>query len=238
MRGVCGRYSQTLKRDDLAGIFPQVGSISGHDDLFERFNIAPTDDVLTTVTTKEGEVRMGPLRWGLVPFWAKDLKIGAKMINARAETLTEKAAFRDLVQNGRSRCLIVADGYYEWLKPEDPKGPKLPMRMTLPDGAPFAFAGLWTYWRPKDEPDAERIATCTIITTAANATVRPVHDRMPVILPDAEAQATWLDRALDYDGVRELLAPLPDDLIAVHRANPLVNSVKNEGPELLVAPPA
>jgi len=233
---MCGRYSQTLKRDDLAGIFPQVTSISGHDDLFERFNVAPTDDVLTMVTTKEGEPRMGPLRWGLVPFWAKDLKIGSKMINARAETLTEKAAFRDLVQHGRSRCLIVADGYYEWLRPEDPKGQRIPMHMALRDHAPFAFAGLWTSWRPKDEPDAERVATCTIITTSANATVRHVHDRMPVILPDEESWATWLDRDLDHDGVRELLRPLRDDLLTVSPANPLVNNVANEGPELLVAP--
>lgn len=233
---MCGRYSQTLKRDDLAGIFPQVGAIRGHDDLFERFNVAPTDDVLAMVTTKEGERRMGPLRWGLVPFWAKDLKIGAKMINARAETLAEKSAFRDLVANGRSRCLIVADGYYEWLRPEDPKGPKIPMRVTLRDRAPFAFAGLWTTWRPKDEPDGERVATCTIITTAANATVRPVHDRMPVILADADSQATWLDRALDHDGVRDLLRPPADDLLTVTPANPLVNNVANEGPELLVVP--
>jgi len=233
---VCGRYSQTLKRDDLAGIFPQVGSISGHDDLFERFNVAPTDDVLTMVTTKEGEPRMGPLRWGLVPFWAKDLKIGAKMINARAETLTEKAAFRDLVQHGRSRCLIIADGYYEWLRPEDPKGQKLPMHMALPGREPFAFAGLWTYWRPKDDPEAERVATCTIITTQANATVRHVHDRMPVILPDEEARATWLDRALDFDGVRDLLRPLPDHLLTVTPANPLVNNVANDGPECLQPP--
>jgi len=235
---MCGRYSQTLKRDDLAGIFPQVTSISGHDDLFERFNVAPTDDVLTMVTTKEGERRTGPLRWGLVPFWAKDLKIGSKMINARAETLTEKAAFRDLVQHGRSRCLIVADGYYEWLRPEDPKGQRIPMHMTLRDRAPFAFAGLWTYWRPKDEPDAERIATCTIITTQANATVRHIHDRMPVILPDDESRATWLDRDLDYDGVRDVLRPLDDGLLTATPANPLVNNVANEGPELLVAPSA
>lgn len=235
---MCGRYSQTLKRDDLAGIFPQVTSISGHDDLFERFNVAPTDDVLTIVTTKEGERRIGPLRWGLVPFWAKDLKIGSKMINARADTLTGKAAFRDLVEHGRSRCLIVADGYYEWLRPEDPKGLRIPMHMTLRDHAPFAFAGLWTYWRPKDDPDAPRVATCTIITTDANATVRPVHDRMPVILADEESQATWLDRGLDHDGVRGLLRPLPDDRLTVTPANPLVNNVANDGPELLVGPPA
>jgi putative SOS response-associated peptidase YedK len=110
------------------------------------------------------------------------------------------------------------------------------MRMTLPDAAPFAFAGLWTYWRPKDDPDAERVATCTIITTSANATVRPVHDRMPVILSDEESQATWLDRDLDEDGVRDLLRPLPDDRLRVTPANPLVNNVANEGPELLVVP--
>lgn len=234
---MCGRFTQTLKRDDLVSIFPQAGTLSDDPQLYERFNVAPTDPVLAVVVTKEGERRMGPLRWGLIPFWAKDTRIGAKMINARAETLTEKPAFRELVKHSRSRCLIVADGYYEWLRPEDPTGQKIPMHMALAGGEPFAFAGLWTWWRdPAAGDDAPRIASCTIITTAANATIRPVHDRMPVILADADARSAWLDPAGDDGGVIELLRPLPDDALTVAPANPLVNSVANQGPELLIAP--
>jgi putative SOS response-associated peptidase YedK len=233
---VCGRFTQTLKRDDLVSIFPQAASLGDDAALYERFNVAPTDPVLSVIA-RDGERRMGPLRWGLIPFWAKDTRIGAKMINARAETLTEKPAFRDLVAHSRSRCLIVADGYYEWLRPEDPKAPKVPMRMAPPDGRPFAFAGLWTWWRPKDG-EGERIASCTIITTAANATVRPVHDRMPAILDDDASRAAWLDPAADGGGALELLRPLPDAALTVSPANPLVNSVANQGPELLVAPSA
>ena len=230
---MCGRFTQTLKRDDLVHVFPEAATLAG-DVGCERFNVAPTQDVLTVIA-RDGEHRMGPLRWGLVPFWAKDPKIGAKMVNARAESLTEKAAFRDLVERSRSRCLIVADGYYEWLKPEDPKAPRVPMRFALADGRPFAFAGLWTWWRPKDGGKEDRLATCTIVTTAANRIAAPVHDRMPVILPDAAARAAWLDDALDGAAARELLAPLPDgaDLV-VAPANPCVNSHVNDGPECLI----
>jgi putative SOS response-associated peptidase YedK len=233
---VCGRFTQTLKRDDLVTIFPRAGSLSDDERLYERFNVAPTDPVLSVIT-RDGEERMGPLRWGLIPFWAKDTKIGAKLINARAETLTEKPAFRDLVKQSRSRCLIVADGYYEWLRPEDPKGRKIPMHMALREREPFAFAGLWTWWRDKAAgDDGERIASCTIITVAANATVRPVHDRMPAILADDASRAAWLAPAGDDGAALELLRPLPDDALVVEPANPLVNSVANQGPELLIVP--
>jgi putative SOS response-associated peptidase YedK len=233
---MCGRFTQTLKRDDLVSIFPRAGSLTDDPRVYERFNVAPTDPVLAVIS-RDGEQRLGPLRWGLIPFWAKDVRIGAKMINARAETLTEKPAFRDLVKQSRSRCLIVADGYYEWLRPEDPKGQKIPMHMALADGGPFAFAGLWTWWRDKAAGDeAERIASCTIITTAANATVRPVHDRMPAILADDASRAAWLDPAGDDGAALELLRPLPDEALTVAPANPLVNSVANQGPQLLVSP--
>jgi len=230
---MCGRFTNTLKREDLAHVFPEAAALPTTEGC-ERYNIAPTQDVLATVTTREGERRMGLLRWGLVPFWAKDVRIGAKMINARAESLSEKAAFRDLVEHGRSRCLVIADGYYEWLRPEDPKAPRVPMHLALADRRPFAFAGLWTWWRPKDDPDGERLATCTIVTTAANADVARVHDRMPVMLVDDASRAAWLDRALDGAAVRDLLAPLPAGLLTVSPANPLVNNHVNEGPELLV----
>lgn len=232
---MCGRFTNTLKREDLARIFPEAAEL-GDTASCQRYNVAPTQDVLSIVAARDGARRVGTLRWGLIPFWAKDVRIGAKMINARAESLHEKAAFRDLVAHGRSRCLIVADGYYEWLRPEDPKAPRVPMHLALCDRRPFAFAGLWTWWRPKDDPDGERIASCTIVTTAANATVAPIHDRMPAMLVDDEARAAWLDPALDGDGVQELLRPLPDGLLSAGPANPCVNNHVNDGPECLVAP--
>ncbi|HEU4659023.1 MAG TPA: SOS response-associated peptidase [Capillimicrobium sp.] len=235
---MCGRFTNTLKQADLARTFPEAAGVSDGA-LFERFNVAPTQEVLAVIAGKDGERRMGGLRWGLVPFWADDPKIGAKMVNARAETLTTKPAFRDLVARGRSRCLIVADGYYEWLRPEDPKAPRVPMHFSLAGRRPFAFAGLWTWWRPKDDPDgSRRLATCTIVTTTANATAARFHDRMPVMLCDPEAHAAWLDPALDAAGVAPLLAPLPDDELRVARANPCVNSHVNDGPECLEAEPA
>ncbi len=229
---MCGRFTQTLKREDLAHVFPEAASASG-DVGFERFNVAPTQDVLAVIA-RDGERRMGTLRWGLVPFWAKDPRIGAKMVNARAETLADKPAFRDLVERSRSRCLIVADGYYEWLKPEDPKAPRVPMRFSFADGRAFAFAGLWTWWRPQDGGKDDRLATCTIVTTAANRIAAPVHDRMPAILADEAARAAWLDEALDGAAPRALLAPLADDAgLVAAPANPCVNSHVNDGPECL-----
>lgn len=231
---MCGRFTNTLKRKDLVAIFPEAASLP--DEVgFERFNIAPTQDVLAVIQ-RRGERRMGPLRWGLVPFWAKDVRAGAKLVNARAETLTTKAPFKDLVAHARSRCLIVADGYFEWLRPEDPKAPRVPLFLSLPGREPFAFAGLWTWWHPPDGGD--RLATCTIVTTRANATVAAVHDRMPVILDDADERAAWLAAGLDPAGLAELLVPLADDRLTVAPASPLVNSHVNDGPELLVAPSA
>jgi putative SOS response-associated peptidase YedK len=132
----------------------------------------------------------------------------------------------------------VADGYYEWLRPEDPKAPRIPMHMALADRRPFAFAGLWSWWTPPTgQPDGgERLATCTIVTTAANATVAAVHDRMPVMLCDDASRAAWLDPALDGAGVAPLLAPLAEGQLTVAPANPLVNSHVNDGPECLMAP--
>ena len=237
MEAMCGRYTSTLKQVDLARTFPEAAGVADPA-LFERFNVAPTQEVLAVIAAKDGERRMGPLRWGLVPFWAKDVKIGAKMVNARAETLASKPAFRDLVAKSRSRCLIVADGYYEWLRPEDPKAPRVPMHFSLEGRRPFAFAGLWTWWRPKDDAQAERLATCTIVTTTANATAARFHDRMPVMLCDEAAQAAWLDPALDAAGVAPLLQPLPEGLLQVAHANPCVNSHVNDGPECLEPEPA
>jgi putative SOS response-associated peptidase YedK len=163
------------------------------------------------------------LRWGMIPFWAKDKK--TSFINARAETVLEKPAFRAAVK--KRRCLVLADGYYEWRKEGKAK---LPYYHHLRDGRPFAFAGLWDRWDGGGSP----IESCTIITTAANELARSVHDRMPVILP-AEAIAVWLDPDIDDIAALEpLLAPYPAELMDAYRVGTLVNSVKNNGPELIV----
>ena len=230
---MCGRYTNANTREQLAETFPEVANLEGTSG-FERFNIAPTQQVVALVTDDDRR-QATRLRWGLIPHWARDPKIGYRMLNARSETLTEKPAFRSLVRSSSSRCLIPATGYFEWLKPESPKAPKQPMHFTLADGEPFAFAGLWTTWR-NPEADGEELQTCTILTTNANAIAAPVHHRMPVILADDAARVAWLDASLDAEGVTPLLAPLAHELLRVAPANPLVNAVRNEGAHLLDAP--
>jgi putative SOS response-associated peptidase YedK len=166
-----------------------------------RYNIAPTQDVLAAKNDGSGEI--APLRWGLVPFWARDLSIGQKLINARAESLAEKPAFRDALQ--RRRCIIFADGFYEWT---GAKGKKQPYRFTVGDGAPFAFAGLWERWGPRDA----RVETCTIVTCAPNALLASIHDRMPAILDDG-ALDDWL-----YGDVADAIGTLvPYDPAHMHK---------------------
>jgi putative SOS response-associated peptidase YedK len=227
---VCGRYSNTAKKSDelqqkmadLLGV-SQPKSERG----FGRFNIAPTQEVLAAVEDEHGR-RVEELRWGLIPSWAKDGKAAFRMINARAETVRDKPAYRGLVRKAHHRCLVLADGWYEWQKPEDPKQPRRPMHFSLPDGEPFCFAGLWT----------AATGSCTIVTCAANEVARPIHDRMPVVLADPAAWDAWLDPALDGDAVVELLTPLPADRLAVQPANPVVNSARHEGPDCLAPEPA
>jgi putative SOS response-associated peptidase YedK len=220
---MCGRYSNTRGKSDevtrrLAELLrvPQPQTDLG----FERFNVAPTDPVVAAVDDDQGR-RLETLRWGLQRHWTKDDKTRFLMINARAETIMERRAYRDLVEQSQHRCLVLADGWYEWQKPEDPRQPRRPMRFSLPGDEPFAFAGLWTG------------DTCTIVTCEANELARPVHDRMPVVLDGAPAWEAWLDPALDGAAASELLNPLPAEQLRVRPASPLVNSVANDGPECL-----
>jgi putative SOS response-associated peptidase YedK len=166
-------------------------------------------------------------KWGLLPHWAKDSKIAFKMINARAETLTEKPAYRNLI--GKHRCLIPADGFYEWTVGSD--GKKQPIHFHLPDYEMFAFAGLWT--SRTDEETGEIIESCTIITTRPNELVAPVHDRMPVILP-AGAEPMWLDSSISKEHALSLLEPYPADLMLALPASTRVNSVRNDDSGLLL----
>ena len=231
---MCGRFTNTRKKSDdlLDRLTSKLGVGRPDDDRgYERFNIAPTQEVLAVVDDEAGR-RMDLLRWGLVPSWAKDVKIGYRMINARAETLAEKPSYRGLVRHSSHRCLILADGYYEWQKPEDPKQPRRPLHFALAGGEPFWFAGLWTTWLA---PDGSEVPSCTIVTCAANELTRPIHDRMPVILADLQACEAWLDPSLETAPACELLVPFPSQRMTGGRANPVVNSSRHEGPECLAA---
>ena len=228
-----GRYSLTKKRKDLeAEIAARLRVRLRGEEGYERFNVAPTQDVLAVVHNRDGR-RARLLRWGLVPVWATQLKTGLTMINARAETLAGSSTYGGLVDRGSHRCLVVADGFYEWIKAEDPRQPRRPLRFSLSGGASFCFAGLWTTWMG---PEDERVASCTIVTTEANELVAPVHDRMPVVLADAASWEAWLDPALDAGAVAPLLAPLPAERMSVAPANPLLNSPDYDEPDCLVAP--
>ncbi|HEX2015348.1 MAG TPA: SOS response-associated peptidase [Solirubrobacteraceae bacterium] len=225
---MCGRYTNTASPARLAARF-SVADVP--DEGTRRFNVAPTDPVLALVAREE---RLEPrlLRWGLIPHWSRDARGAARMINARAESVAERPAYRTLLADRRQRCLVVADGYYEWLKAEDRSRPRLPMYFSLEDGEPFAFAGLWTTWR---SPEDERVVSATILTTRANPVAAQIHDRMPVILPGPEQWSEWLHGDLDGDRLARLAQPLEPSRLNVRRANPLVNSVRNDGPECLEA---
>ena len=203
----------------------QIASMLGLDtvpNLEPRYNIAPTQEVVA-VRMRDGGRALVRLRWGLIPFWAKDAAIGAKMINARAETLAEKPAFREAFQ--KRRCVIAADGFYEWKTITKGKT-KQPFHIHRPDGAPFAFAGLWERW----EKDGEPIETCTIITTDAPESLTDIHHRVPVILPQ-DAMAAWLETPEGQaDGLAEFLIPLPDGELVAQPVSTAVNKVINDGP--------
>ena len=218
---MCGRFTQITDPQLLAERFGI--ELPGAPD--PRYNVAPSQHVLG-IKHRDGVRQIAIIRWGLVPSWAKDPKIGFKMINARAETVAEKPAYRTLLR--RSRCLILADGFYEWRV--DPDGVKRPVHFTLASGEPFAFAGLRAYWR--DAESGEEIESCTIITTTANDLVAPVHDRMPVILPRA-LEEVWLSPEVEAPEAANLLLPYAARLMHAADASTLVNSAKNNGPELL-----
>ena len=212
-----------------------------------RFNVAPTQEVLTVRSSPDpaeaelGEREARLMRWGLVPRWAKDLKVSYRMINAKAENLSSSRAYGPLIGKFRHRCLIVADGFYEWMKAEDPKQPRLPWRFTVDGGEPFAFAGICTRkeWEAEDNGVEDGwLYSCTIITTVPNELVSRVHDRMPVILSGPEAEATWLRPDLELAAAVAMCTPLPASRMSSAPANPKLNKVGKgiEGPELLVVP--
>lgn len=194
------------------------------EELGPAYNLAPTQRVAVLRGEAEsGKRHLERLRWGLVPFWAKDLSIGARMINARGETVAEKPAFRAAFK--KRRCLVIADGYYEWKKTADGKQP---YHIHLRDDKPFAFAGLWECWDKGDEP----VETCTIITTESNELTSDVHDRMPVIL-EANEYETWLDLGTDVDVLTDLIKSYPSKEMSMDAVSRYVGNVRNQGPECL-----
>lgn len=232
---MCGRYTLTSSDERRLGSRFQVSLEETGDSGLGRYNVAPTQEVLTVRNDPgaEGERQALMTRWGLVPFWAKDLKVGYRMINARAEGLLKSRAYSPLVKKESGRCLILADGFYEWMKAENPKSPRQPFRFTVDGGEPFAFAGLTT----SREWEGEDLTSCTIITTDANDEVARVHDRMPAILPDAGAEAAWLSGELDPEEAVSLCRPLDPARMSGSPANTSVNKVggAREGPEMLEA---
>ena len=217
---MCGRYTLIADIGDLAQRFEFDGTDFRYD---PGYNIAPTESVLTVrnVVGREGMF----MKWGLIPFWAKDPKIGARMINARAETVAEKPAFRNALK--RRRCLVLSDGYYEWQK--TPAG-KRPFRIILKSGEPFAMAGLWETWK---DPKGKAIPSCTIITTAANEYVAPIHHRMPVILP-RESEEPWLDAGIEEAAsLTQMLVPAPEGYLHAYEVSTMVNYASNNGPEVM-----
>jgi len=216
---MCGRFTLTV---ELPLLQQELGIKEGPVDWQPRYNIAPSQPIPVVLDSEGRKIEM--LRWGLIPFWAKDAAIGNKMINARAETLTEKPAFRSAFE--RRRCLILANGFYEWKKQS--KGPAIPHYYYLKGGKPFAFAGLWENWV---DPQGEKVRTCTIITCDANELVRAVHPRMPVILTGDDLWR-WLNGQSKTD-LMTLLVPYEKGDMAEHAVSTLVNRPDPDGPELI-----
>ncbi len=220
---MCGRFVQSQEAENYGAYF-QVDVIRT-DAVLRSWNVAPTKQVYA-VAEHDGERQLGKFDWGLVPFWAKDRKIGARLINARVETAAEKPAFRDSFT--ARRCIIPAEGFYEW-EPKD-RG-KLPHYFFAPDGQSLALAGLWSSW--KDPDSGDRLRTCTILTGEPNEVVQPIHDRMPVILPDT-IWDSWLDpEVADAGVIRDLLASAAIPDLVEHAVSTLVNRVANDLPELI-----
>lgn len=219
---MCGRFVRKSTLEEIAEAFDL--DISGIDfELSPSYNVAPGQPVAAAVF--DGGRKLKTYRWGLVPFWSRDEKAGYRMINARAETLGEKPGFRAAF--AKRRCIVVADGFYEWR--QEGKS-KTPFYVRLKDGRPFGLAGLYEHWK---SPDGKALDTCAIITTSANELMKPIHDRMPVIL-DKKSYGAWLDTdAKDPHRLAELLKPFDPDKMGSYKVSQLVNSPKNDSPECI-----
>lgn len=217
---MCGRYTNLMTWREMVDLY-RITETGNAPNLPPRYNIAPTQAVPIVRPLENGDGReLAMVRWGLIPHWARDKSIAANMINARAETVSEKPSFRDPFR--RRRCLVPADGYYEWQV--QAQGPKQPFRIMLKGGKPFAFAGLWERW--EKGPDGP-IETCTIITTEANDALKPIHDRMPVIL-DVDRYDDWLGPDQPTDALLAMLGPCPSERVTAYPVSRRVNNVRND----------
>ncbi|MBG1266079.1 SOS response-associated peptidase [Nostoc sp. WHI] len=236
---MCGRFTLNQSAAALAQVF----HVQEVQDLAAEYNIAPTRMVATVLQNPESEKReFKQLHWGLIPSWAKDSRMGVKLINARAETVAEKPAFRSAFKH--RRCLVLADGFYEWQRQQ---GKKQPFYFRLQDGQPFGFAGLWERWRclrqpvrvasPTGEagtPANEEIISCTILTTAANELLQPIHERMPVIL-EPQDYDLWLDSQVQTPQIlQQLLRPYPAPAMTAYPVSTLVNNSRHNSPQCII----
>jgi putative SOS response-associated peptidase YedK len=217
---MCGRYTLKTPVEELAEEF---GFEASSVELPPNYNVAPTQEV-AAILEEDGKRRLELLRWGLIPSWADDPSIGSRMINARSETAPEKPSFRRAFHE--RRCLIPADGFYEWQRTN---GAKQPYYIRMKVGRPFAFAGLWESWKDDGGPE---IRSCTILTTKPNALAAEIHDRMPVILPAGSYDA-WLDPETGRDELYGLLAPYPEDEMEAYPVSRFVNSPQNNDPRCI-----
>jgi putative SOS response-associated peptidase YedK len=220
---MCGRFTLKQSAEGLSQVF-HVDFVA---DLAAEYNIAPTQMVATVLQNPESRKReFKQLHWGLIPSWAKDAGIGAKLINARAETVAEKPAFRSAFKH--RRCLVIADGFYEWQRQQ---GKKQPFYFRLQDEQPFAFAGLWEKWGTAAN---EEIISCTILTTAANELLQPIHERMPVIL-EPQDYDLWLDSQVQTpQTLQQLLRPYPASAMTAYPVSTLVNNSRHNSLECII----
>lgn len=230
---MCGRY---VNYEDVDALSAALGLSSGDPALrrlgsTKRYNIAPTQDIFAVrrgTVGPDSPLEGAALHWGLVPFWARDKAVGNRMINARSETAFEKPSFREAIR--KRRCVVPASGFYEWKRTP---GGKQPFFIHRSDGAPLLFAGLWEKWEKEGPP----LESGVILTTGANATLAPIHDRMPVIL-DPAVLATWLDPGASENALKALLAPAPPEILVTRPVSTRVNKVSNDSPDLITEEPA
>ena len=224
---MCGRFALMTPTEALAKLFgvPET-AVAALPPSVPRYNIAPTQPVVAIRLDEHGERDLTFFHWGLIPSWSKDIQIGSRMINARSETVTEKPSFRTAFK--RRRCLIPADGFYEWQKQADGKQPMF-IRPTDGEERPFALAGLWEFW---SDPDGGTIQSCTILTTTPNELMAPIHNRMPVIV-EPEDFDLWLHPEPDPEQGLHLLRPYPAEKMVAYPVSTLVNNPRHDNPECI-----
>ena len=218
---MCGRFTISISNKELKDYLYDTFDIDDFEEDYDlpRYNVAPGQNILS-ITNNNGKNQINLMKWGFIPFFAKDENIGYKMINAKSETLDEKPSFKESFKN--KRCIILANGFYEW---EKNNNQKIPMRFIMNDESIFPMAGLWSSFKRND---GTVITTCTIITTTANQVVAPIHDRMPVILTN-ETNKIWLDSTItDYNLLKTILRPFDDKKMRSYKVSSIVNNAKNE----------